>query len=81
MTPAEYVTEIVIPTVRECRDNRRSRRYAYLACIVTFHIKDHLKKAGATLIEDKMRTACPGCKIADNSDPLRGIYASNSDPF
>jgi hypothetical protein len=21
------------------------------------------------------------CKIADNSDPLRGIYASNSDPF
>ena len=21
------------------------------------------------------------CKIADNSDPLRGIFASNSDPF
>jgi hypothetical protein len=22
-----------------------------------------------------------GCKIADNSDPLRGIFAFNSDPF
>ena len=22
-----------------------------------------------------------GCKIASNSDPLRGIFASNSDPF
>ncbi len=21
------------------------------------------------------------CKIADNSDPLRGIFASNTDPF
>jgi hypothetical protein len=31
-----------------------------LACIVTFHIKDHLKNAGATGIEQKMRTACPG---------------------
>jgi hypothetical protein len=24
---------------------------------------------------------CTSCKIADNSDPLRGIFASNSDPF
>jgi hypothetical protein len=23
----------------------------------------------------------PLCKIADNSDPVRGIFASNSDPF
>ena len=23
----------------------------------------------------------PGCKIADNSDPLRGIFAFNTDPF
>ena len=22
-----------------------------------------------------------GCKFARNSDPLRGIFASNSDPF
>lgn len=68
MTPAEYVTEIVVPTVRECRDNRRSRRCAYLACIVTFHIKDHLKKAGAGPIEDKMRVACPG-----HFDVVRGV--------
>src|SRR4030095_3617626 len=56
MTPAQYVDQIVIPTVREFRDNRRSRRHAYLACLVTFHIKDHLAKAGETRIETKMRT-------------------------
>ena len=58
MTPAEYVAEIVVPTVREFRESRRSRQRAYLACIATFHIKDHLKKAGATRIEQTMRTAC-----------------------
>jgi hypothetical protein len=58
MTPAEYVGEIVVPTVREFGESRRSRQRAYLACIVTFHIKDHLKRAGATQIERTMRTAC-----------------------
>jgi hypothetical protein len=55
MTPAKYVDEIVIPTVREFRDNPRSRRHAYLACIVTFHVKDHLKNAGEKRIEKTMR--------------------------
>jgi len=69
MTPAEYVTEIVVPTVRECRDSRLSRRHAYLACIVTFHIKDHLKKAGVTAsIENAMRSACP-----DDFDVVRAV--------
>ena len=44
MTPAEFLDEIVVPTLRECRDERRSRRRAYLACIAVFHIKDHLKE-------------------------------------
>jgi hypothetical protein len=43
MTPAEYVNDIVVPTVREFRDEPRSQRRAYLACMVTFHIKDHLQ--------------------------------------
>ena len=30
---------------------------------------------------DHQQVAIEGCKIADNSDPLRGIFASNSDPF
>jgi hypothetical protein len=41
MTPADFVNDIVVPTVREFRDVRRSRRRAYLACIIVFHIKDH----------------------------------------
>jgi hypothetical protein len=59
MTPAEYVNEIVVPTVRDARDCRQSRRHAYLACIVTFHMKDHLEKAGETDVHQQMQTACP----------------------
>jgi hypothetical protein len=52
------MTEIVVSTLREFRDERRSRRRAYLACIAVFHLKDHLKKAGETGIENAMRGAC-----------------------
>jgi hypothetical protein len=58
MTPADFMNEIVIPTLREFRDERRSRRRAYLACIAVFHLKDHLKKAGETRIENAMRASC-----------------------
>ncbi|WP_144445660.1 hypothetical protein [Inquilinus limosus] len=59
MTPAEYVDEIVVPTIIEFKSMRRSRRHAYLACIAAFHVKDHLKKAGETSIETAIRTAEP----------------------
>jgi hypothetical protein len=58
VTPADYVNEIVVPTVREFRDDRRSRRHAYLACIVTFHVRDHLKKAGEQHPDKLMEAAC-----------------------
>jgi hypothetical protein len=38
--------DIVIPTVREFREEPRCRRRAYLACIVTYHLRDYLEKAG-----------------------------------
>jgi len=59
MTPAEYVNEIVQPTVREFRDERRSRRRAYLACIVVFHIIDYLKNAGEKDVWRKLKQANP----------------------
>ena len=58
MTPADFMTEIVVPTLGEFRDERRSRRRAYLACIAVFHLRDHLKKAGEMGIENAMRGAC-----------------------
>ena len=83
MTPVDYVTEIVLPTVTEFRHERRSRRRAYLACMVTFHVKDHLRIAGATRIEnavrsvepaafDVVRAVCNGTKHveADASHPI-----------
>lgn len=68
MTPADFMTEIVVPTVREFRDERRSRRRAYLACIAAFHVKDHLKKAGEKGIEEAMRVECGSA-----FDAVRGI--------
>src|SRR5262245_21863812 len=58
MTPADFMDEIVVPTLRELRDDRRSRRRAYLACIAVFHLKDHLKEAGEKGIETTMRASC-----------------------
>jgi hypothetical protein len=58
MTPAKYVDEIVIPTVREFREDRRSRPRAYLACIATYHVKDHLAKAGVLGVEQVMLAVC-----------------------
>jgi hypothetical protein len=58
MTPAEFMSEIVIPTLRDLLDERRSRRRAYLACVALFHVKDHLKKAGEQGIENAMRALC-----------------------
>jgi hypothetical protein len=55
MTPADYLREIVIPTVREFRDEPRCRRRAYLACIVTYQTKDYLKKAGEPNVAKTMR--------------------------
>ena len=68
MTPAEYVNEIVVPTVLELRDDTRSRRRAYLACIAVFHVKDHLSKAGETGIESAMRAA-----TGEAFDVVRGV--------
>ena len=47
-----------MPTLGEFRDERRSRRRAYLACIAVFHLRDHLKKADEMGIENAMRGAC-----------------------
>jgi hypothetical protein len=68
MTPANFMDEIVVPTLREFRDERRSRRRAYLACIAVFHLKDHLKKAGEKGIENAMRASCGAA-----FDVVRGV--------
>jgi hypothetical protein len=57
MTPLDYVNEIVLPTMVELKENPRSRRLAYMACMAVFHTKDHLKKASERSIEQRMRTA------------------------
>lgn len=57
MTPADYVNEIVLPAMKDFHAGRRSRRYAYQACMAVFHIKDHLYKAGERKIENRVRQA------------------------
>ena len=48
MTPAEYTTEVVLPTVDEYLLARADARRAILACIVAWHIRDYLKQALGT---------------------------------
>jgi hypothetical protein len=59
MNAAEYVNEIVVPTLRESRDEPRSRRRAYLAAITLFHVKDYLQIQGESGIEQTMRASAP----------------------
>ena len=68
MTPAEYVNEIVVPTLREFRDQPRSRRRAYLAAITLFHVKDYLNRYGESNIEKTMRRVAPA-----TFDVVRGV--------
>ena len=63
MTPADYVNVVVIPTVREHFANKTDYRLGVLACIVTFHIGDHIATADSTpgntgRVCEKMRTRC-----------------------
>jgi hypothetical protein len=45
MTPADYLCLIVLPTLAECIDTPDDQRRAYLACITTAHLVDHVSVA------------------------------------
>ena len=68
MTPADFLNEIALPAALDFKSDPRSRRFAYQACINTFHIKDHRKQSGATSIETLMRA-----KTGYMFDVVRGI--------
>ncbi len=42
MTPEEYMRDIMQPTIKDLVQNRMSKRHAFLACVVTFHMIDYL---------------------------------------
>lgn len=46
MTPADYLASIVLPTLAEFHSDPSDPRRAYLACIVSAHMIDHVVKAG-----------------------------------
>ena len=48
MTPLDYLEEIVLPTIDEFQADGSSRRKAYLACIVTYHLSDYLRASKAS---------------------------------
>jgi hypothetical protein len=92
MKPEDYVREIVLPTAREFKANPRSRRHAYLTCMVVLHLKDHLRKAGEGSIEKKMREAtgnsfdvvraiCNGTKHAATDPKTHRIQFEVGDDF
>jgi hypothetical protein len=42
MTPEEYMRDIMQPTLKDLVQNRTSKRHAFLACVVTYHMIDYL---------------------------------------
>jgi hypothetical protein len=83
MLPADYALEIIVPIVREFRDDRRSRRRAFLACIVTYHLKDYLEKSGAD-VEAAMKmfgraTCFEVVRAVCNGTKHRGWRASHAE--
>lgn len=60
MTPQQYMAEIVLPTVEDYVADTSSRRRAYLACIVTYHMEDYLKAAGVIDPHAAMMARCDG---------------------
>jgi hypothetical protein len=79
MLPAEYMSQIVLPTVDEYLAATGDRRRAYLACIATYHVRDYLTRAEGAVskleidrsnreIKRKMRDAC-----ANSFDVVEGI--------
>ncbi len=90
MTPAEFMSEIVLPTALEFRRHLHSRRHAYLTCIAVFHVKDHLSKAGVQGIEaavrsrtdnmlDVVRGVCNGTKHVQTDARHRVAFAAGDD--
>jgi hypothetical protein len=80
MLPAEYMSQVVLPTVDEYLEATGDRRRAYLACIATYHVRDYLARADAVSnskreierstreIERKMRGVC-----ANSFEVVEGI--------
>jgi hypothetical protein len=68
MTPAEYASEIIAPTVREFGDSMDDRRRGIIACIVTYSLTDYLTKAGAGEVWTRAREVC-----ADEFDIVQGV--------
>ncbi len=62
MTPAEYASVIVLPTVREQLADKLDIRKGMLSCILTFHIADYVAHAegypNASRVCERMRTRC-----------------------
>jgi hypothetical protein len=61
MSPAEYVSKIVLPTVEEYLAAMDDPRRAMLACIATYHVRDYLAQAlgervGA--IDQRLQNVC-----------------------
>lgn len=93
MTPTDYLEEILLPTLKEYEEDVSSRRKAYLACIVMYHLSDYLKKAGAEDPPRSMRGQCSvawnvvhavaiGAKHRDNTDNKNPIkFTAGSDAF
>ena len=62
MTPADYASTVVLPTIGEFFATRGDRRLAYLSCIATYHLADHISHANGMSQRQIFSTMLDSCK-------------------
>ena len=66
MTPEEYMRDILQPTIKELVQNRTSKRHAFLACVVTYHMIDYLcGKRRKAVLRGEYRLQSPAFAAVD----------------
>jgi hypothetical protein len=66
LTPEEYLRDILQPTIKDLAQNRTSKRHAFLACVVTFHMIDCLSgKRRKAVLRGEYRVQSPAFAAID----------------
>jgi hypothetical protein len=66
MSPEEYIHEMIEPTIKDLVQNRVSKRHAFVACVVTYHMIDYLcGKRRKAVLRGEYRAQSPAFAAVD----------------
>jgi hypothetical protein len=65
MDAKQYADEVMDPTIAEFENEPRSRRRAFIACLVTFHLIDYIDAQRRKELRQEFRGDCPAFAVVD----------------